>query len=75
MGQQPAGPGWWRGEGLSFRGHIQSKVPGCLGGSVMLVKSRRVYQRRLRPQAGCQIQSFYFTPMNVVATIPVRPTY
>ncbi len=75
MGQQPAAPSWWRGEGLSFRGHIQSKVPGCLGGSVMLVKSRRVCQRRLRPQAGCLIQPSYRTPVNVVATIPLRPAY
>jgi hypothetical protein len=29
----------------------------------MLVKSRRVRQRRLRPQAGCQIQPTHPTPV------------
>jgi hypothetical protein len=36
---------------------IQIKVPGvCLGGCIMHVKSRRVYERRLRPQTGCLVQ-------------------
>jgi hypothetical protein len=35
----------------------------------MLVKSRRVRQQRLRPQAGCQIQPSYLTPVNAAATI------
>ena len=31
--------------------------PGvCLGGSIMLMESRRVRERRLRPQAGCIVQ-------------------
>jgi hypothetical protein len=35
----------------------------------MLVKSRRVRQRRLRPQAGCQIQPSCFTPVMAAPTI------
>ena len=35
----------------------------------MLVKSRRVRERRLRPQAGCLIQLSQLTPVNAVATI------
>ena len=51
-------------------GPIQIESPdGCLGGSVMLVKSRRVRQRRLRPQAGCQIQPSDSTPVIAAATI------
>jgi hypothetical protein len=34
-----------------------NKSPGgCLGGSIVLVESRCVRERRLRPQAGCLIQ-------------------
>jgi hypothetical protein len=34
-----------------------NQSPGvCLGGSVALVESRRVRERRLRPQAGCLVQ-------------------
>jgi hypothetical protein len=43
-----------------YRDTFNRKSRGCLGGSVMLVKSRRVRQRRLRPQAGCQIQPFHY---------------
>jgi hypothetical protein len=35
---------------------------GCLGGSIMLVESRRVLERRLRPQAGCHVQRPQSTP-------------
>jgi hypothetical protein len=44
--------------------HSIESSRGCLGGSVMLVKSRRVRQRRLRPQAGCHIQPSNLTPVN-----------
>jgi len=47
-----------------YRDTFNRKSRGCLGGSVMLVKSRRVRQRRLRPQAGCHIQPSYLTPAN-----------
>ena len=41
------------------------KSPGvCLGGSIVLVKSRHVRERRLRPQAGCHVQPFNPTPVN-----------
>jgi hypothetical protein len=35
----------------------------------MLVKSRRVRQRRLRPQAGCHVQPYQPTPVSAAATI------
>src|SRR5215213_2710437 len=47
-----------------YRDTFNRKSRGCLGGSVMLMKSRRVHQRRLRPQAGCHIQPSYLTPAN-----------
>jgi hypothetical protein len=39
--------------------------PGvCLGGGVVLVESRRVPERRLRPQAGCMYSISHSTRMN-----------
>jgi hypothetical protein len=43
--------------------HFQS--PGvCLGGGVVLVESRRVRERRLRPQAGCMYSASHSTWIN-----------
>ena len=61
------GAGWsWvmvEGRRVVISGTHSIESPGgCLGGSVMLVKSRGVRKRRLRPQAGCQIQRSYLTP-------------
>jgi hypothetical protein len=40
-----------------IRGPNSDQSPGgCLGGSIMLVESRRVDERRLRPQTGCLMQ-------------------
>jgi hypothetical protein len=39
------------------------KSPGvCLGGCIVLVESRRVRERRLRPQAGCHVQRLLSYP-------------
>ena len=44
---------------------IHFKSPGvCLGGGVMLMESRRVRERRLRPQAGWMYSSPHSTWMN-----------
>jgi len=58
MGPKPGVPGWQCGlGGLSLLGTQFNKSPGvCLGGSTVLVESRCVGERRLRPQAGCLIQ-------------------
>jgi hypothetical protein len=58
MGPKPGVPGWqWGLGGLSLRGpKFKSKSPICLGGCIMLVESRRIYERRLRPQTGCLVQ-------------------
>ena len=52
-------------ERLSLRGTQLDQSPGIyLGGSIVLVKSRHVRERRLRPQAGCHVQPFNATPVN-----------
>jgi len=44
---------------------IHFEVPvSALGGSIMLVESRRVRERRLRPQAGCIYSVSHSTWMN-----------
>jgi len=55
MGQTPGVRGCrWGLRGLSFLGPNSNQSPGgCLGGCIVLVESRRVRKRRLRPQAGC----------------------
>jgi len=54
---------------LSLRGTQFNQSPGvCLGGSVVLVESRRVRERRLRPQAGCLVQP----PQSSRRTLPRR---
>src|SRR5512132_3939271 len=55
------GSGWsWvmaEGRRVVIWGTHSIKSPGgCLGGCIVLVESRRVRERRLRPQAGCQVQ-------------------
>jgi hypothetical protein len=37
----------------------------------MLMESRRVRERRLRPQAGCQVQRLPFYPGNAATAIPL----
>jgi hypothetical protein len=50
---------------LSLRGtQFNRKSRWLLGGSIVLVESRRVRERRLRPQAGCHVQPFNATPVN-----------
>jgi hypothetical protein len=75
MGPDPGGPGWRSGLGaLSFTGDPNfNQSPGvCLSGSVILVESRRVRERRLRPQAGCYVQPSYFTSTSVNAAAAIR---
>jgi hypothetical protein len=43
--------------------HFQSPIV-CLGGGVVLVESRRVRERRLRPQAGCMYSVSHSTWIN-----------
>jgi hypothetical protein len=57
---------------VMFGGPNSFESPGvCLGGGAMLVESRRVRERRLRPQAGCLVQRLSAYPMNAAATIPL----
>jgi hypothetical protein len=57
IGPDPDVPRWRSSlEALSLLGTNQSKSRTCLGGCIMLVESRRVYERRLRPQTGCLVQ-------------------
>jgi hypothetical protein len=57
IGPDPDVPRWRSSlEALSLLGTNQSKSRTCLGGCIMLVESRRVSERRLRPQTGCLVQ-------------------
>ena len=75
MGPDPGAPGWRSGLGALSYGdaNFQSKAPGfCPGGRVILVESRRVHERRLRPQAGCYVQLAHFTSTSVNAVAAIR---
>ena len=51
---------------------INQKSRICLGGSSMLVESRRVHERRLRPQTGCLIQRLLCYPADDAVAIQLH---